>query len=118
MEYIPIIILMVIGLAMAGGMILLSHLLGPSRSTHRKDAPYECGVDPKGDARHHFTISFYMVAMLFILFDVEVIFLYPWAVIFMNMSPKLYAFLEMMVFIAVLLAGYVYAWKKGAFEWD
>ena len=118
MEYIPIIILMGFALLMAGGMLLFSHLLGPRKPSHKKEIPYECGVDSKGDARQHFSVSFYMVAMLFILFDVEVIFLYPWAVIFLNMSPKLYALIEMGVFILILLAGYLYAWKRGAFEWD
>ena len=118
MEYLPIIILMVVAFLMAGGMILLSHFLGPRNGTHSKESPYECGVKPTGDARQHFSISFYMVAMLFILFDVEVIFLYPWAVVFLNMSPKMYAFIEMVVFIGILLAGYLYAWKKGAFDWD
>ena len=118
MDYFPIIILMVAALLLAGGLIFLSHLLGPRRSTHQKTSPYECGIDPKGDARQHFSISFYLVAMLFILFDVEIIFLYPWAVVFLNMSPKLYAFFEMVIFIVILMAGYLYAWKKGAFEWD
>src|SRR5689334_13740762 len=110
MEYVPLILLMFFAIGMAGSMILISHFLGKNRPTKRKDAAYECGIPAKGDARQHFSVSYYMVAMLFILFDVEVIFLYPWAVVFLHMIPKLYAFIEMLIFIVILLAGYLYAW--------
>ena len=117
-EYLPIILLMFVGLLMAGGMIFLSYLLGPKKPSGKKDMPYECGMDPKGSARQQFSISFYMVAMLFILFDVEVIFLYPWAVIFLDMSPKLYGFIAMVIFLLILVAGFLYEWKRGALDWD
>jgi NADH-quinone oxidoreductase subunit A len=117
-DTLAILLIILFALAMSGGMVLLSALLGPRHKTKRKISPYECGMKPTGDARHHFSISFYMVAMIFILFDIEVIFMYPWAVVFLDMSPKLFAFIEMALFIAILLAGYLYAWKKGALEWD
>ena len=117
-EYLPVILLILFALANAVGMIVASALLGPRRKNLRKSSPYECGVKPVGDARHHFLVSYYMVAMIYILFDIEVIFMYPWAVVFLDMSPRLFAFYEMGLFIVILLAGYLYAWKKGAFEWD
>ena len=78
--------------------------------------PYECGLDPVGEPRRRFSIRFYVIAMLFILFDIEAIFLYPWAVIFKDL--KIFGFMEMLVFIVILLVGFAYAWKKGALEWE
>ncbi|HYL98264.1 MAG TPA: NADH-quinone oxidoreductase subunit A [Blastocatellia bacterium] len=96
-------------------------LLGASRLVQRrvfdraKLSPYECGIDPVGDARERFSVRFYMVAMLFLIFDVETIFLFPWAVIYDQLA--LFGLVEMLVFIGVLVVGYYYAWRKGAFTW-
>ena len=94
----------------------LSRWVGVRRITREKIAPYECGISPVGNAREKFSISFYLVGMLFILFDVEVAFLFPWAVVYKSL--KWFGFIEMFIFIAVLFAGYIYIWKKGALEWS
>ena len=115
-EYIPILMFLLIAIAFAGGTILMSSLIVPRRSNRVKDAPYECGVDPVGDARERFSIKFYLVAVLFILFDIEAVFLYPWAVAFRQLG--LYGLIEMLLFIAILFVGYVYILKKRALEWE
>lgn len=96
-------------------MLGLSAWVGIKRPSRVKLSPYECGIQPVGDARERFSVSFYLVAMLFILFDVEVVFLYSWAVIFKSL--KWFGFIEMLLYIAILMAGYVYIWKKGALDW-
>jgi NADH-quinone oxidoreductase subunit A len=96
-------------------------LIGKHKNTRAKLIPYECGMDPVGSAHQRFSVKFYLVAMLFILFDIEAIFLVPWAVIFKDLVQRIsrpFVFFEMMVFIAVLLVGYIYVWKKGLFEWN
>jgi len=118
--YTPILVHFVIVVALAGGMLGLSWWVGVKRPTKEKLAPYECGSPIVGDARGSFSISFYLVGMLFILFDVEAVFLYPWAVVFkslMTAGHKWSGFLEMALYIAILLAGYIYIWKKGALDW-
>ena len=112
----PIIALLVVAVAFAGGAILLSRVLGPRRPNRVKNESYECGIDPVGDARLRFSVKFYIIAMLFILFDIEAIFLYPWAVMFNQL--KLFGLIEMFVFLGFLVMGYVYLWKRGALEWD
>jgi NADH-quinone oxidoreductase subunit A len=114
--YAPILILLGISLLNAVGMVALSHLLSPYRPTPAKLDPYESGMIPLGNARERFSVKFYMVAILFIVFDIEVVFLIPWAVWFRKLG--LFGFVEMIVFIFVLLVGFVYIWKKGALEWD
>ena len=94
----------------------LSYLLGPRHPSKVKLNAYECGIEPTGDARQRFSVKFFLVAMVFILFDVEVIFLYPWAVTFFKLG--LIGLIEMLIFIALFVVAYVYAWKKGALEWD
>ena len=94
----------------------LSHIIMPRRQTARKMAPYECGVEPVGSARNRFHVKFYLVAVLFILFDIEAVFLYPWAVAFRRLG--LYGLVEMLLFIGILLIGYVYVLKKRALEWE
>jgi len=94
----------------------VSVLIGWRRPSRVKQEPYECGVAPTGDAREPFSVRFYLVAMVFILFDVEAIFLYPWAYIFRSL--RWYGFAEMMIYIAILLVGYLYLWKKGALDWQ
>jgi NADH-quinone oxidoreductase subunit A len=119
-EYIPILIVFVFVAGFAVTNIVLSHLVGKRKDTRAKLMPYECGMDPVGSARQRFSVKFYLIAMLFILFDIEAVFLLPWAVIFRAMSQtafRPFVFFEMMIFIAVLLVGYIYVWKKGLFEW-
>ncbi len=114
--------LMLLGMAIIAGttMIVASHFLGPRRPTDVKERPYESGMPPLGSAHERFSVKFYLVAVLFILFDIETVFLIPWAVIFMGNSTVSTGFLliEMLVFMLVLFVGYVYVWKRGAFQWD
>jgi NADH-quinone oxidoreductase subunit A len=109
--------------AFAGGSLLISFLLGPKRPTPEKLAPYECGIVPLEDARKSIFVRYYLVAMLFILFDMEIVFLIPWAVVFRQLTftgskVALFGLIEMGIFLAILILGYVYAWRKGALEWD
>ena len=117
--YIPVLVMGLGAVVVAGVLILLSALLGPRRPSPQKVSPYECGVTPIGSARERFPIKFYLVAMLFIVFDIETIFLYPWAVTYRSSgSLMLFNFGEMAVFVAILLVGYIYVWRRGGFEWD
>jgi NADH-quinone oxidoreductase subunit A len=113
--YIPILIQFVIVAGLAAIIIGLSAFVGRKPPARTKLAPYECGIQPVGDARGRFSISFYLVGMLFILFDVEAVFLYPWAVV--SKELKWFGFFEMLLYILILLAGYLYIWKKGALDW-
>ncbi len=115
-NYLPILILLVISTLLAGSVIFLSSFLGPHRPTRRKLEPYESGMTPLGPAQRRMPVKFYLVAVMFILFDIEVIFFYPWAVVFRQLGW--FGFIEMLVFVGILLIGYVYAWKKGALEWE
>lgn len=120
-EYLSILIVFIFVLGFAVTQIVLSHLIGRRRDTRAKLMPYECGMDPVGSARQRFSVKFYLVAMLFILFDIEAIFLVPWAVVFRGLIERLsrpFVFFEMMIFIAVLFVGYIYVWRKGLFEWN
>lgn len=117
-EYLPIFIFLFISMLFAGVVILLSALFGKRASTKEKLMPYECGLDPIGDARKQFSVKFFIIAMLFIIFDVELVFLYPWAIVFKQFNPKTFFFIEMVVFVSILLVGFIYAWKKGALEWE
>jgi NADH-quinone oxidoreductase subunit A len=118
-SYIPIILLM--GIAIVLGLLLtnLSWLLGPFRPNAIKGSPYESGMDPVGSAHERFSVKFYLVAMLFILFDIEVVFMYPWAVQYKELIGEygLFPFIEMMVFVSILFVGYIYVYKKGGLEW-
>ena len=113
--YLPLLIYFLVVVAVSAAILGLSAWVGVKRPSQAKLSPYECGSPPVGDARERFSVSFYLVAMLFILFDVEAVFLYPWAVVFKSL--KWFGFVEMLLYIAVLLAGYVYVWKKGALDW-
>ncbi len=115
-EYIPIIILILVSTFVAGAAIALGHLFGPRRKTERKGMPYESGMRPIGPGTRRMPVHFYLVAVLFILFDIEVVFFLPWAVVFKQLG--IFGLVEMVIFIVILLVGYVYAWKKGALEWD
>ena len=114
--YLPVLIHFLVVVAVTAAILGLSAWVGAKPPTRAKLTPYECGIAPVGDARERFSVSFYLVAMLLILFDVEAVFLYPWAVIFKSL--KWFGFLEMLLYIAILLAGYVYIWKKGALDWE
>ncbi|HYU00030.1 MAG TPA: NADH-quinone oxidoreductase subunit A [Gemmatimonadales bacterium] len=105
----------------AGGLIGLSHLLAPHKPTAVKDAPYESGMPPLGSAHERFSVKFYLVAMLFIVFDIETVFLIPWGTIFFGggAGPGMgFLLVEMLVFMLILAVGYVYVWKRGALQWD
>ena len=118
-EYLPILILFLFASAFAFGSLILSHFIGPRKYGEVKGEPYESGIRPCMDARIKFSIKFYIIAVLFIVFDIEVVFLYPWAVVYKELiSKSMFIFVEMVVFIGILLFGYLYLWKKGAFEWE
>ncbi|UCG77355.1 MAG: NADH-quinone oxidoreductase subunit A [Nitrospirota bacterium] len=115
-SYLPILFFLVIAFAIGIGTLLVGMLFRPRRPYPEKLSPYESGIPPVGEPRIRFSIKFFVVAMLFVVFDVEAIFLYPWAIVFDKIG--LYAFIEMMIFIVILLVGYVYAWRKDAFRWE
>ena len=117
-----ILLLGVIGIGFGIVSVLLSYFLGPRNPTPEKLAAYECGMPPVGDARERQSIKFYLIAMIFILFDIEVIFLVPWAAVFKSLAAqgagmRTFVYLEMMIFVGLLLVGYIYIVKKGAFDW-
>jgi NADH-quinone oxidoreductase subunit A len=117
--YFPVLVQVVIAMAVAGGLVGASALLGKRVRNAAKDTPYESGMAPIGSARERFSVKFYLVAMVFILFDIEAIFLYPWAVVYreLNRDVKLFGFIEMFLFIVLVLAGFFYIWKKGVLNW-
>ena len=115
-EFLPLFVLIFLATFFAGLVVLIGHLFGPHRPTVRKSLPYESGMVPIGPGARRMPVRFYLVAVLFILFDIEIIFFLPWAVVFHKLG--LFGLVEMLIFIAVLLVGYVYAWKKGALEWE
>jgi NADH-quinone oxidoreductase subunit A len=116
LEYIALAIMIVVATLIAAIAIGLGELLGPKKRSKVKEEPYESGIVPIGPGTRRMPVRFYLIAVLFILFDIEVIFFLPWAVVFRQLG--LFGLLEMVVFIAILLIGYVYAWKKGALEWE
>lgn len=115
-EFGPIGALLFLSIGIAILILFLSRIFGPHKPTSRKSAPYESGMKPIGPAIRRIPVKFYLIAVLFILFDIEIIFFLPWAVVFRQMG--LFALIEMFIFIVILLIGYVYAWKKGALEWE
>lgn len=119
-DYIPILIVFLFALTFGGGMVFASKLFGPKNPNPVKLSPYESGMDPVGTARERFSVKFYIAAMMFLLFDIEIVFLYPWAVTFKGFDKSFigYAIIEMFVFIAILLVGYFYMLRKGALKWD
>ncbi len=130
--YAPVLVLIVLALATAGVIMVLAHVIGPSRRGPVKSSPYESGMPPVGDARRRFNVRFYLVAMIFLLFDVEVVCLWPWGPLFHRAATtgnpiawigtgpvgKGFLLVEMAVFLGILLVGYAYAWRKGVFRWD
>ena len=113
--WLPILIMIAFGAGFAAVNVTLSKLVGPSNPTPEKQAPYECGMPPVGDARERHPVKFYLVAMIFLLFDIEVAFLYPWALALREL--RWMGFVQLIVFFAILLAGYVYVWRKGVLDW-
>ena len=121
-QYIPVLMLLVVAVGFAAGVLMLSVLIGyKTKHSRAKDAAYECGKDPIGEASARFSVKFYLVAMLFILFDIEVVFMYPWAVVYKDMlaehATRNLIFGSMLSFLVILFAGYLYAVKKKAFDW-
>jgi NADH-quinone oxidoreductase subunit A len=113
--YFPVLLQALIAMALAAGLLTVSYLLGKKVRNRVKDMPYESGITPTGDARQRFSVKFYLVGMLFILFDIEAIFLYPWVVVFRDL--KMFGFVEMAIFVILILSGFFYIWKKGALDW-
>ena len=125
-QYIPVLFLLLVALAIAGGILILSEVAGrffnrkiAARTTQMKDTPYECGMLPSGGGSSRFSVKFYLVAMIFILFDIEVVFLYPWAVVYREVLAQNAALIlgSMASFVGILFVGYLYALKKGALDW-
>ncbi len=120
--YFPILMFVLVGIAIGVLPVAMGFLLAPSRPDPEKLSPYECGFEAFEDARMKFDVRYYLIAILFILFDLEIAFLFPWATIFKDIvaadSIKLFGFIEMLVFVAILVVGYIYAWAKGALEWE
>ena len=121
-NYFPILMFVLVGVAIGVLPIAMGFLLAPSRPDPEKLSPYECGFEAFEDARMKFDVRYYLIAILFILFDLEIAFLFPWATIFKDIvateSIKIFGFVEMLIFVTILVVGYVYAWAKGALEWE
>jgi len=115
-EYFPILLFIVVGLAVGVVPVALGALLGPNRPDSEKLSPYECGFEAFEDARMRFDVRYYLVAILFILFDLEIAFLFPWAVVLRHIG--MFGFIAMLVFLAILVVGFIYEWKKGALDWE
>ncbi len=121
-QYLPLVLQILVALGLAGGMVAASFVIGKHKRSRTKLGAYECGMDPVGDARGRFSVRFYMVAMLFILFDVEAVFMLPWAVVYRELAnitgSKLFGFWEMLVYIGFVAVGLFYVWKKGILNWS
>lgn len=115
-NYLPILLIGVIAVAFACGSVIVSSLIGQKKPNEDKLSPYECGNVPIGDARDRYPVRYYIIAMLFIIFDIEAAFMYPWAVLFKKLGW--FGFIEMMVFLFILVLGFIYVWAKGALEWE
>ena len=115
-NYFPVLLFIIVGLAAGVAPLVLGRLLGPHRPDSAKLSPYECGFEAFEDARMQFDVRYYLVAILFILFDLEIAFLYPWAIVLKEIGT--FGFVSMMVFLAILVVGFVYEWMKGALEWE
>src|SRR5580658_9576228 len=114
--YFPVLVQVAIAIVVAAALVAISFLLGKRVKNRVKDSPYESGIAPTGSARERFSVKFYLVAIVFILFDIEAVFLYPWAVVYREL--KLFGFFEMLVFVVLVLAGFFYIWRKGALDWS
>ena len=116
LKYAPVILLFSLALLIPVMLLTIAAFTGPRQSTERKMAPFECGVEPVGVPRHRYSVKFFLVALLFILFDIEAVFIFPWAVLFRELG--IFGFIEMSLFLFLLIIGLVYVWKKGALEWE
>lgn len=114
--YFPVVVIFLFAGLVTGALLLIAEGIGPKRSSPVKAEPFESGNPPKGDARIRFSVQFYLVAMLFLIFDIEVVFLYPWAVLFRRLG--FFGLVEMGIFLFVLVIGFVYVWRRGALEWE
>ena len=114
--YFPLVIIFALAGVVVIGFLFIAHFIGPKRLNPAKEEPFESGNPPRGDARIRFSVKFYLVAMLFLIFDIEVVFLYPWAILYRRLG--LFGLVEMGIFLTILVIGFVYAWKKGALEWE
>jgi NADH-quinone oxidoreductase subunit A len=114
--YFPVLLQIAIAVVVAGALVAISYFVGQRVKDRVKDSPYECGIAPTGSARERFSVKFYLVGIVFILFDIEAVFLYPWAVVYRE--QKMFAFVEMLLFIVLVLVGFFYVWKKGALDWS
>ena len=115
-RYLPLLIHFLVAFGLATVIVILSSLMGQHRPSRVKSQAYECGMTPIGNARERFSVKFYLVAILFILFDVEAVFLYPWAILLREL--KMFGFWEMLVYIGIVLVGFFYVWKKGVLDWN
>ncbi len=115
-NYGSLLLMFILASGLAGVLVVMSTLIGKHKRSREKDEPYECGIHASGDARQPIFVQFYMIGLLFILFDIEAIFLYPWALIYGDL--KVFGFVEMLLYIIILLAGYIFLWKKGALDWS
>jgi NADH-quinone oxidoreductase subunit A len=116
MKYAPLLILFVLALSIPLIMLFVAGFTGPRQPSERKMTPFECGIESVGDVRHRYSVKFFLVALLFIIFDIEAVFLFPWSVLFRELG--LFGFIEMGIFLLILLLGLFYVWKKGALEWE
>ena len=115
-NYLPVLIFIIVGLAIGGIMVALGFVLGPHRPNSEKSSPYECGFEAFEDSRMKFDVRFYLVAILFIIFDLEIAFLFPWAIVLENIGW--FGYIAMSIFLGILVIGFIYEWKKGALEWE
>ena len=115
-EYLPVLVFLAVGFGMAVVMLILGALLSPRRPDEAKDSPFECGFEAFGDARMKFDVRYYLVAILFIIFDLEIAFLFPWAIVLDKIG--LFGLISMGIFLSILIVGFIYEWKKGALEWE
>ena len=115
-NYLPVLIFLIIGLAVGGVMITLGFILSPHKPDKEKLSPYECGFEAFGDARMKFDVRYYLVAILFIIFDLEIAFLFPWAIVLKDIG--MFGYVAMLIFLGILVIGFIYEWKKGALEWE
>jgi NADH-quinone oxidoreductase subunit A len=114
--YFAVLVQVALAIVIAAALVAISFLLGKRVRNRVKDSPYESGIAPTGSARERFSVKFYLVAIVFILFDIEAVFLYPWAVVYREL--KLFGFFEMLIFVVLILSGFYYIWKKGALDWS
>jgi NADH-quinone oxidoreductase subunit A len=115
-EYIPVLIMLVLAALTAGGMLVATSIIGPKKEFEDKMEPFECGESPIVSPKLRFSVKFYLVALFFVIFDIEAVFVYPWAVLFKDLG--IFGFVEMMIFLAILAIGLIYVWRRGALEWD